>query len=386
MQHTFAVRLPRFTTACALICAALATAGCDTFTSDPVTLIKDMRLIAIRADPPFIAGPGQTKAPLGSQTTLTPLIADRGSTEQLCYAWRLCPFAWAKDGNYKCVSEKLEVDLGTNPTAKVSALDVFKSLENFEEVIEELGLGNAFGGGGPTSAGGARQQQQDSATGLEATVLFMIGKQSVFGGSCPKTSEEMLRDVCPQRAGCVQGYTKLSLATNDKQANTAPVIDEVRMGGVLWPAALTPTVAPYIVDDPNAPTGLDQEARKRGLEMGPRFDPAVMELIKPAEGVQPEVRETLSFSWYSTHGRFRYSKTSDRVTDNRYTPLPPGEDHSDEADMSQVTASIWLVARDSRNGITWRERKVIIDKNLKSTDHPLCAMDASLDGCDKVAK
>lgn len=374
----------RILVALAVVGACASVSGCNSLQSDPVTLIKAPRLIAIQADPPYIAGPGLPGVSLGTPTKLRPLMVARTPVPNLCYAWRLCPFAWSKDGLYRCVDERLEVDLGTKETAQVTALDVFASLEQFEEVAETIGLNVGPPRGASPGGSSSGGEQVESALGLEVSILFMVGSADLWGGKCPTDSREMLKEVCPSRVGCVSGYTQLALATKAAQTNKAPEMTGWTLDGVDWPASVTPTIAP--VQGAGDDDSVGPPADKTGFETRPLFDESAIELIKAATDEQPEVRENLTFSWFSTNGRFRYSKTTELVPTNNFSPVAPGKDNADEVGKAAVEATIWLVARDSRNGVSWQTRNVIVDTKADPSVHPLCAQNPALKGCDEVAK
>ncbi|GEM_PF-1924380 len=377
--------LRRAVSALFIVALASSSVACNQLQSDPVTLIKEFRIVAIRAEPPYIAGPGVPGTSFGTPTEFTPLVVDHGDTGKLCYAWRLCPFAWTKDGNYRCIDPSLEVDLGTGPTAKATALDVFSALENVEKVAEKIGLNI-----GPSKDAEGKDRnsglgdQVESALGLQVSVLFMIGKPSLWGGTCPKTSAEMLNDVCPKRAGCIAGYTKVALATSPKHLNESPTFDGLKLDGVAWPAHVTPTIR-HVDDAPQVGGGPNPDAAELGVEIEPLYDAKKsMEVIRPAQNGQPAVTETLTMSWYSDNGVFRYSKTSDRVWKNRFLPARPGENFDEDASKDEVPASVWIVIRDNRNGLDWASRNVKVSINAPKNVHPLCAIDDKLKGCADI--
>ncbi len=357
----------------AILVASLA--ACSGLESDPVTLIKDVRLLAVRADPPYIGVPSAA-TPTMTPTTMSALVAAHPDPSTLCYAWQLCPYAWEKDGAYKCLDPLLELDLGTGQTASLTVFDVFKSLENIEQVAEKVGLqvtpsgGSSGSSSGSSSGGGPPGGNAGDGLGLEVKIMLLIARPEVFGGTCPTDAGAAIRAGCPQREGCVQAYTEVGVAQSELQRNTAPQVDALELDGVRWPAHVTPTLAPVkdAKDNTSGPLG-DKDA---GYMLEPIFPEAAVQLIAPAKGEQPEVRENLTFSWFTDRGRFRYGKTTHLHPDNRLSPTPPGEDDPDEKDNKIIDVTIWMIARDNRNGVDWRIRHARIDVDADAGEHPIC--------------
>ena len=343
--------------------------GCSGLDSDPVTLVNHMRVLAIHADPPYIAGPGSSATPGPPITTvITPLVVGAGDPAKLCYAWVLCPFALSKDGNFRCLDERLEVDLGTGDTAKVGMSDALASVSKLKELGDQIGDGIKLPGGG---AGGG--EAGPGTVSFEFYVQFMISEPRVWGGTCPTNALETLHKVCPQRDGCLAGYSKLAFATSPAQANRNPVLTGLTLDAVDWPASLTPTAAPVAEQDGANPFDLGTA----GLAMEPTWTTDSIEVIRPATTDQPEVRESLTFSWFSTNGEFAASKSSQYFADTRFWPASP-QDKTDE----EVT--IWLIARDNRNGLAWMSRRLKVDSKAQVRMHLLCRVDQSLAGCDEA--
>lgn len=375
-----------------LICVALAgLTACSGLDSDPVTLVNSLRVLAIRADPPYIAGPG-SGAPAGPPTVtrIEPLVVGAGDPSKLCYAWVLCPFALSKDGNFRCLDARLEVDLGVNPTAAVDQTHAFASLSRLAELGDLVGTGISIPGGGASgggsggsgssgggSSGGKPEGGAAGAVAIEFYVQFMISEPRVWGGTCPTSAIDTIHKICPQRDGCLAGYSKLALATSPLQANRNPVMTGLMLDDVLWPAAMTPTTAP--VKD-GQQVGNPFDLGTVGLALEPTWTADSIEVIRPATDTQPIVMESLTFSWFSTAGDFAVSKSSQYFADTRFLAAKPEEPLVDPTDPQAVT--IWVILRDNRNGLAWLSRTLRVDPLDKASMHPLCRMEPSLPGCE----
>ena len=185
---------------CAWLLIAMAW-GCSSPDYDPPTLINQLRVLAVRADPPWL-GPGAT--------TVDMLAV--GTDQKLCYAWQLCLFAWSEAGNYRCLDPELAKDLGTGATASTSVLDLLGLLPNVAAVLERKGLlppaelsGDPVGGSSDDGSSDSGTEPQ-SDSGLEVQILFLVGEADLWGGNCPSVAEALAK---PARIG-----RAASLATN----------------------------------------------------------------------------------------------------------------------------------------------------------------------------
>ncbi|HAN30778.1 MAG TPA: hypothetical protein DCQ06_04205, partial [Myxococcales bacterium] len=105
--------------------------GCSGPDYDPPTLITGFRVLAVRAEPPYVAlAPSQLSA----------FVLKSAPEQSLCYAWALCPFAWENEGNYECLDPRLQVDLGNDAEASMSLFELFDVFDDLPKVLEEKGL------------------------------------------------------------------------------------------------------------------------------------------------------------------------------------------------------------------------------------------------------
>ncbi len=337
---------------CGLITCGLISllAGCQA-EYDPPSLIKAVRVIGVRAEPPWIGA---------EPTVITPKAVGAPAGAQLCWSWELCPFTWTDDGNFRCFDPLLRVDLGHEAVANVSNLHVFQSLIHIDEVFAKNGLDlSDLGQGEPgeTDPNACKQAPE-----VEVSILFKVVDTSQTGGSCPTDGAGDVEAFCADRDHCVRGFKKLHWINQpDDQAylvHANPNLDGVTMGGVEWPQALTPTVA---------------DGSKWPIE--PAWPAESIETVEPKPCTVTKAKpESLLFSWFSTAGDFDAQRSFDEFPDNTFLPQVRGSASSQEV-------SVWVVARDGRNGTAWLERQLTVTKGTVAAGNPLCAMDPSLAGC-----
>lgn len=327
------------------------TAACGQ-TYDPPSLINKMRVLAIRAEPPVM----RATAP----TQLAPLIAGVPAGEEICHAWAFCPFAWPKDGNFRCFDPRLQTALGTGPTALVTPTAVFNALAEAPAVFKDLGLEPPDG-----LNGGAQGEDPPS---LETYVLFKFATAASEGGSCPTDVDAWLAKPCTDRDACIAGYKRLDFVTKAEDVHNNPTLEALEIDGVAWPEGVTPTLGWYRGDPDDTFFGLESGA----LKLRPRWSDDSAEVI--GKDIDPSAtepaKESLLFSWFSTEGDFEKQRSYDEVPDNTY--LAPCKD--------ELPVQLWVVVRDGRNGVHWLTRQAVIRKDAP-TGNPLCAVDASLEGC-----
>lgn len=342
------------TSARTLLPIVLTLAGCDQPDYAPPTLIDHLRVIAVRAEPPYLGV---------AETNFDLLAVGHDPQQPLCYAWSLCLFAWQEGGNYRCIDPELAVDLGNGPTARASVLDLLPLLPKVPEVLQRKGLlppdelggagnGPDGGGGGTDGATDAGDEQQ----GLEVQLLFQVSERALWGGTCPDTATA-LSDPCTDRARCVAGFKGVALGVDGegkadpRYAHANPTLTGLLYGEHGWPEATTLLLAPYRAQPAPAPPALPDTT---GLRLEPTFPPSTLEVIQEsADPGLPDVQETLVFSFFSTQGTFDYVRTGDNVPSNGFRPGTVADDATAEARAVQL----WIVARDNRGGVTWLTRR-----------------------------
>jgi hypothetical protein len=410
---------------------SLAALGACTPDYDPPSLVNKFRVLGMRASPPQIS--------LGADVTLATLAVGEHEGEALCYAWAFCPFAQAKDGNFRCLTPGLQIDLGTGATPTVGVAQLAALANPVTLKVELAKAGIDFGAvQKPTTTDDKCNPPQSGGVspglsfgGGEMYVLFQIGERSMYGGQCPTDATQMLATICSDRGKCVAGYKQLALFLADpatckpfdaaadsctptpkdcaakavcgcdgktyaddcarvaakvsRLANGAcpnrnPHVSGLRLDGIDWPEDATPTVSA-------ADT----------LELTPRWPKEDKEFLgRYADPSLGERFEDLIFSWFSTTGTFTHERTADAVpqTGWQVPALKAGETSRD--------VTLWSVLRDGRDGTDWTVRHVrivprkvawengegqIVDPRtgkVVTRPNALCVQDPQRPGCDAV--
>lgn len=328
----------------ALLLVGLAASACSE-TWDPPSLVNKVRLLGIRAEPPYI--------PASGPTTLDALAAGQTAGATLCYSWAFCPFAWSKDGAFACIDPLVQVDLGSAATATVTPDIVMASLAQAPAVFKKLGMAQP----GASASGSSTAKDMP-----EFYILLKVATADASGGSCPTDSAKALAQPCADSSNCLLGFKRLAWGISPDKVNANPTIHGLNLDGVPWPADLTPTAA----------------AGDR-YDLKPSLDLADKEVT--GTSVDPKLgneKETLLMSWFTTAGVYDKERTLDSAPGN-VLELP-----SLGAGQAERLVTVWLVLRDGRNGEDWTTRQLLIKPGISSKTHPLCAANPTLAGCDHL--
>lgn len=368
-------------------CCLAVFSGCQP-EYDPPSLINKLRVLGVRAEPPQIR--------LTQTTQLDALVVGYDKQQPLCHAWALCFFALAKDGNYRCLDPDLQVDLGTSAAPTVSIGDVLAIAPKVVPTLTRLGFPVPEGfdllkppdpDPDPVKRAARKRSNDRIQARFQLTVLFKIATADEFGGTCPTDATAALATVCGDRTRCLAGYKRLAVAPTKEYEHSNPEFADVKLRGVVWPASLTPTVAPYVEKgdafDQILEDGVDAELWEgygpTALQITPSFTPQSKERVPEFRDLDGNVAiESLLMSWFSDDGKFEKNRTYDDFPDNLFLAPQPAKEVSDR------TISIWVVLRDGRNGTAWIQRRVTIDAAAPQDAHPLCALDGTLLGCETV--
>ncbi len=351
---------------------------------DPPSLVNKLRIIAARADPPFVS---MSKAP-----KLSLKVIGQDPDETLCYAWAACLVAMPLDGNYRCFDPRLQVPLGTQPEAKVTIANLLDMAKHLPEVAADNNLDLSSFGGGGSGEPDACPTEAPQLPVARITILFKVGEAGALGGSCPTDPAKMLDGVCADRSRCLAGYKSVQLAMGFEMKNCQPVpvpapdkehanpeLTGLTLAGVPWSEAVTPVIRPFaptesVVDLDNV--ALDFEEGEFQQEVKPTWTPESIEVKgKSPDPTKGDVNETLLFSWFSDAGDFKKQRSWDEIPENLYRADPP--DPSDGQ-----TVRLWLVVRDGRGGTDWLERKVMVRTDAQTSVNPICQQDGEAEGCE----
>ena len=361
----------------ALTLSGLFCGACQT-EYDPPSLVNKLRIIAARADPPFVS--------VATSPTLQLKVIGHDEAAPLCHAWAMCVFALPQGGNYRCVDPRLQVPLGTAATAKVGFADLLTVFQNLNDVLADpdVDLGNFNPGEGDK---GCPEPPQLASV----QILFKAAEASLYGGTCPTDATAMLEAVCTDRSRCLAGYKQLTLAMRlemqdckpalvpapDKEHNN-PELTGLMLEDVPWPASVTPVVRPFvptegIVDLDSA--SLDFEDGQHQIKLEPTWTPESAEVVgQSPDPTKGDDKESLLFSWFSDSGDYKKQRSFDEIPDNHFRP--PGAGSKGDKEVR-----IWVVVRDGRGGSDWLERRLLVRKDGQTKINAICHADHTLPGC-----
>jgi hypothetical protein len=348
MRWTFAVAL-----------AAIA-AGCAGDVPSP-TLVEDLRVLAIRAEPPevLVDGPG---APLGSVTFDALVVDPRGLATS--YTWSFCPVASAETcGDY-------DRKRAAAPEAAQPALDLARALQ-------------AQGDAGPPPDGGVGDQAigsfavplpeelfayhlADSALGLgngawlSAVLALRTGEQVLTAQKRVVLNARDLSVWNPQLQAafgwqvCAAGSTEPGcLPLAPRTPNHNPDIATVELArGAHADVPFAPVDGPISVA-PGETVRLRPVLADGAIESYQTIESALqgstLHVVDRSE--EPIV------SWFTTAGKVADEHTAAQLTktlDTAYT----APDAPPQATGGRV--SVWMVVRDQRGGVGWTRVDLVV--------------------------
>ena len=297
--------------ACALL--FLAALGCDE-DLDPQFLIKNLRILAISADPADLV--------LGETMALDALVATPGDTE-VEYHWEWCPFTAGADELFACMSEEADpelaalFDLGNAPTATLDSNDVVLLLAGICEVLGE-GLDDL----GEYADLLESFQLPDCELGMDITVRLTVSTGDI------------------ERVAIKRVFIWLS-EPEDLQRNRNPVIDGIVVNDQDFPEdyfvwAEPATALDWYVDVP-----------------ADALEPFLLRSDPNAE----QRRESITYTFFTTAGGW---KAESGFADDEYVNREDaGEARLVLPEESRTTPiNTYFVVRDERGGITWATRQV----------------------------
>ncbi len=349
---------------------------------DVYSEVKDLRVLAIRADPPEVLLSQQEilsgAADFAQDVRFEALVLDpRGGA--LTYRWEFCPVESGRAcRDYEDQRAVAPNVLGIDTGARLDENHIFstEAVAHLEPVPAEL----------RQSPAGVRYDIEDFSIGRHvfARLAPYFGGTTFFGfgqGSWPSAVLHLERDGETLQA---QKRVVLGLANfGDFNAQLRDALGYVFCSGPLEPGeedtcievpVLPPNLNPVLADIEKADgeladapfTSIKNSADQYSIVSVNAGESIRIRPIFPAESLEPywriegdlqtrELRvemtqEVITVSWFVTHGEVQDGLTTEQYTktlDTVYTaPLevPPGEH-----------ATVWMVARDQRGGIVWQD-------------------------------
>lgn len=301
-----------------LLALALALAGCDTGFR-PETLVENLRLIGMQAEPAFLR-PGET-------TRLSALVVDPTRAPPPTVLWIGCEPDAFNLNRSPCASPAVLSD-PASLTGGTGTLPPGVSLIGFNQQAAYTVPAGLFD---VLAADDARRR-----TGTVGQIVAFAIAETLS----PTATEEELRALFA-RVEAKEVKTVIALfrvaVSEAPQPNANPVVDGLVVAGERWPDGARVMLLP------GEPVRVDLTAPETSFERFTRETPG---------GVEERV-ERIQVAWYSTSGRFFADTTAlTEPVKNLFTA--PGLTDADPL-PERRTGTIYTVHRDSRGGQSWRE-------------------------------
>jgi hypothetical protein len=303
----------------------LALFACD-FGFRPETLVENMRVLGVRADPADLA-PGET-------ARLEALVLDPSRPgKKSSVLWLGCapdPFNLNRSAcsDVETLSNAAALfSTGARPDGGVLPAGV--RVIGFNENASYTASPHVFDA---LSPGDPRR-----VTGTVGQALLLAVAEEVP----PTATEAELQDVFGRVAdGGTRAITALFRVriSESPERNTNPTLSSFSVAHEAWPRGAHVTVLP------GEPVELDADAPDAAFE---RF-------TNPTPSGVEEKTERILAAWYSTSGRFTEARTALRERVKTVFTAPGGEDETDAVPKSR-TGFIYVVLRDTRGGQSWTQ-------------------------------
>jgi len=276
------------------LCVLLAALGAAcTPDFDPIWLVKDLRVLALRADPPEVLVPqGVTTFPL---VRITGLVADPRAPEALV-DWTLLA----------CTAEEINCE-----AAQLSLTVVDKKQTRLDQIETEFTLGAAL-----------------YRAARDADLL------KGFGGVPVMVELQVHRGESADRA--IKRVVYGNPVPAEKTPNSNPSLDSVAADG-------KPVAEPWVV------------SAGQQVKILPQSPPSDKEsyLVATYTGGQRQLTEYLDYAFFVSGGQLTNAATggepnpfvTDKRVDDLSTEWTPGAD--------AARATLWVVVRDDRGGAGW---------------------------------
>lgn len=307
----------------------LVLGACD-YGFKPVTLVENLRVLGVRADPPDLV-PGQT-------ATLEALTPDPSRARPSTVLWVGC--------------DPDPYDLNRTACADTSLLQDPAALTGGTGVlppgVRVIGLN-----GRATYAASAdlfAQLPQDDSRrtlGTVGQVLAFTVAEEVSPAASSDELKALFERVQRKEVRSIIAIFRVRISEASER-NTNPSVSALRLGDEVVPAGA------HVALLPGAAAVLDLEV-----------DPAVFETYTVVTPSATETRtERILTAWYSTLGRFDHDRTALGEEVKATLSAPGGADRTDVV-PERRTGTLWAVLRDTRGGVAWY-------------DWPMFVCDASL--------
>lgn len=300
--------------------ALLALAGCD-YGFRPETLVENMRLLGIRAEPADLA-PGET-------ARLDALVLDPSRPGQKnTVLWLGCdpdPFNLNRSA---CSDFSVLADAGA----------VFSPDAGLPDGVHVIGFNE-------NAAYSASANVFDALPpGDERRVSGTVGQALAFAIAeevSPTATEEELRAlftrVQNKEVRSVTALFRVRISESPER-NQNPTLSTLFVAREAWPRAAHVTVLP------GEKVELDADAPDAAFERFTNVTPSGVE----------EKTERILLAWYSTAGRFTEERTAVREAVKTVFTAPGGEDAQDPVPTSRE-GTLFVVLRDTRGGQAWEQ-------------------------------
>lgn len=287
----------------------------------PVTLIEDMRLLGIRAEPSNLR-PGES-------TRLTPLLLDPSRATPDTILWLGCDADPLNENRSPCTDAATLQDpsalTGGNGTASLPPGVALIGFNDRAQYTVPAGLFDVLPPEDP--------RRKSGTVGL---VIGFAVAETVKPAAPMEELQALFDRVQRKEVKSIIALFRINVA-EDLERNTNPAVDAITLGGERWPRG-----AKLLVRE-REPVTLDLEAPD-----------AAFESFQLINSLGSETRtERILTSWFSTAGKFSEETTALREgvktiftspgTSDRY-PVP-----------EKRIGSIYTVFRDTRGGQSWNE-------------------------------
>ncbi len=324
--------LRRATVALAAVAAAGAGAACGDTGFDSPTMVTDLRILGMQAEPPEVIVDIDLQNPDISQldvppVTFTVLAADPGAARTL--TWTMTACARNRDG--LCQGDDTDVVFASGTADDPEMPGATPITATFEPGI-------------PLLMAALDDNALQGAAGIPIHVELRV---EVDGGEAGggETAWAYKREY----------YTPRIPA--ERQANRNPGIEELRFSTVEGGAEEgEPVPAGRCGDATATPVNVAPGA---AIELFPAAvdGSAEMFVLPTIEGEVRTFTEALEYSWYVTAGGLDDGETGGT---NPLDPAPPVENTwTAPEEVGPVT--LWLVQRDRRGGMSWIERCLLVE-------------------------